>query len=494
MTTYYNTIKLALLFVLLLGVSCTSDDLGSNPGIIGKKAEIKATIGNPVETKATMRSDDKISYSQFETSDEIGFYSEGGLAATNTKLTYTTGSFLLDALQWTDGDAEDVFAYYPYTADEANIDIWRLNANGLPNGFNDILTAENSKVTQGTLVELTFQHHFAMLIIQRGAGFENPVTGNENISVNLNESVDKTASIKGRKSIELKKNETDGVKTLSTYKGNQYNTKDSWYVIVPIGNFAGGGKAEVESITIHNNNGDEMTIPYSRKNLASNTKYVVTVQLRNDVAVIEPEEIIRWTDEDVDIESLPGINDEEGFMKWLAAYNGSSTGELGNYGSYDNVNNEWTFRLLKDIEIKTWNDGLNNAAVITNFSDIFDGQGHTISGIKLIGNAANTGFFGTLSGKVQNLKLEDINVEGTTEIGAIAGFNTGTITNCQVKGFSVVVGTNNVGGLVGNNTGTINGCTSSAIVAGPTSNSVGLLVGSGLEGTANISTGAIVKK
>lgn len=492
MTIYYNTIKLIFLSVLLMGVSCTSEDLTGDSTIIGQVAEISATIGSTLETKASLRGDDGISYATFASDDKIGFYSEGGLSAANQELTYKSTSFLSEALQWTDEDARNMFAYYPYIADETNINIWRdkVSDNISLEGFNDILTSTNAKVIKGTLVQLNFKHHFAMLVIQKGVGF-NKQNLSTDISVTLNESVGKTASIKERKSILLKKDGTGGVKTLSTYKGPQYKSKDTWYAIVPVGNFEGGGKAEVESVTLCNDNGYEMTIPYDRKTLLSNTKYVVTVQLRNGVAVIEPEEIVRWTDERFEVEDAKGIGNDN-FSEWLSSYNDPNAHDYTTFGLYDEQLDKWAFKLKEDIRPNAWTNSGGAAAVITTFSDILDGQGHTISGITLIGTGNNIGFFGTLSGTVQNLKLEDIKVEGKDYVGAIAGINTGTITNCQVKGFSVVVGKNSVGGLVGNNTGSVSDCTSSAMVSG--TGSVNLLVGSGTAATNSISTGVVVNK
>lgn len=488
MTTYYNTIKLILLSVLLLGVSCTSEDLTEDSVATRKIAEICATIGSTQETKASLRNDDGISYLAFEAGDQIGFYSEGGLSATNQNLTYSSNSFLSEALQWTDEDAKNIFAYYPYTADNANINIWRdkVSDSNTFQGFNDVLTSTNAKVIKGTLVQLDFKHHFAMLLIQRGEGFDKQTTKTD-ISVNLNEYIAKTASIEDRKSIQLKKDDVEGVKILSTYKGPKYNSKDTWYVIVPVGNIEDGGKAEVASITLHNDNGDEMTISYNRKDLSSNTKYVVTVQLRNDAAVIEPEEIIRWTDEEFVVEEAKGIRNDN-FTKWLSSYN-DGVSDYTKFGTQES--GKWVFKLQEDIFPSAWSS-TGNAAVVTNFADIFDGQGHTISGITLIGTGGNIGFFGTLSGTVKNLKLEDIKVQGTENVGAIAGTNNGTITNCQVKGFSVVVGRNNVGGLVGNNAGSVSGCASSAMVSG--TSSVNDLVGTGTSATNSISTGVVVIK
>ena len=62
-----------------------------------------------------------------------------------------------------------------------------------------------------------------------------------------------------------------------------------------------------------------------------------------------------------------------------------------------------------------------------------------------------------MSGTVQNLKLENVNINGGSNAGGIAGSNNGTITGCMVTG--TVSGQDNVGGVVGyNNHGTVENC------------------------------------
>jgi hypothetical protein len=120
---------------------------------------------------------------------------------------------------------------------------------------------------------------------------------------------------------------------------------------------------------------------------------------------------------------------------------------------------------------------------IGTFSGSLKGQGHTISGLTIIGNSTNTGLFSTLTsqGVIKDLNLMDSNVsnpsysitggvvarnEGmisnvkvinSTIVGgaftaSIAGSNTGTITDSQVIGGSVNGG-QTVGGLMGQNSG-----------------------------------------
>ena len=112
------------------------------------------------------------------------------------------------------------------------------------------------------------------------------------------------------------------------------------------------------------------------------------------------------------------------------------------------------------------------------FSGVFDGGGHTISGLR-IGYPANCiGMFGISSGTIRNLKLVDVNVSGISTVGGLVGLNLGTITNCSTTG--TVSGGHAVGGLAGShgNSGRITNSYSTAAVESTADESaVGGLVG-----------------
>lgn len=104
------------------------------------------------------------------------------------------------------------------------------------------------------------------------------------------------------------------------------------------------------------------------------------------------------------------------------------------------------------------------------FSGVFDGKGHTISGIYLNGDGYADGFFRYVAetAVIQNLTVSGI-VESDNEkecVGGIAGINQGTIMNCTFIG--VVKGQNAVGGISGENesTGIISNCKSYGSISG----------------------------
>ena len=95
------------------------------------------------------------------------------------------------------------------------------------------------------------------------------------------------------------------------------------------------------------------------------------------------------------------------------------------------------------------------------YSAVFDGQGHTISGL-------DQAFFTIIDGgTVRNLHLKVDIASTETYTGGVAKDNTGTIENCTVSGRIQGNGTS-AGGIVGANTsgGSIRGCIVSADVEG----------------------------
>ena len=74
---------------------------------------------------------------------------------------------------------------------------------------------------------------------------------------------------------------------------------------------------------------------------------------------------------------------------------------------------------------------------IVDFYGTFDGQGHTISGLRLNNPSLNHfSFIGRLTqgGVVKNLNIKDTEFVGDSAIGGIVGTNEGTVENCTFSG------------------------------------------------------------
>lgn len=125
-----------------------------------------------------------------------------------------------------------------------------------------------------------------------------------------------------------------------------------------------------------------------------------------------------------------------------------------------------TFTLTKDIVLtKPWIPiGTDDSAY---FAGIFDGNGHTISGLDVNTSYGGSGLFGYLSGEVRNLHVKGKNESFDSNSGGIAGIltNSGKVINCTSS--VNVQGLDKCGGIVGNNEGgTIEGCINIGNISG----------------------------
>lgn len=71
------------------------------------------------------------------------------------------------------------------------------------------------------------------------------------------------------------------------------------------------------------------------------------------------------------------------------------------------------------------------------FLGTFDGDGHTLSGLKHTDAIAEMGLFGYVKGKVKNVVMTDVNVTTTRNYGTVAAYLAGSeaeVSNCRVKG------------------------------------------------------------
>lgn len=116
---------------------------------------------------------------------------------------------------------------------------------------------------------------------------------------------------------------------------------------------------------------------------------------------------------------------------------------------------------------------------IPSFAGLFDGNGHTIRGLVVNRpDQNNVGLFASVSGSIDNLTLETIQITGGQNTGGLAGSTTvsATITNCHITGNSSVTGGECTGGLVGFNKAAISN-SSTACSVRATGNFAGGLVG-----------------
>lgn len=132
------------------------------------------------------------------------------------------------------------------------------------------------------------------------------------------------------------------------------------------------------------------------------------------------------------------------------------------------------------------------------FSGVFDGQGYSITGLKISGNEDARGLFGyTYCSAIRNVVIRNLEIQGGDKVGALVGhqaYSREGIENCAVIG-GKIQGINRAGGLVGNmEESPIKNCYTTCEVAVTFSKAGGIVgahkVGSGLENcyaTGNVS-------
>ena len=94
------------------------------------------------------------------------------------------------------------------------------------------------------------------------------------------------------------------------------------------------------------------------------------------------------------------------------------------------------------------------------FQGTFNGNGKEINHLSINNSQATCqGFFGYigLSAEVINTTVRMSNITAASQVGAIAGYNGGTMTNCVVTNITIT-GTSFVGAIVGQNAGTMTTC------------------------------------
>ena len=130
---------------------------------------------------------------------------------------------------------------------------------------------------------------------------------------------------------------------------------------------------------------------------------------------------------------------------------------LGSAGSTNNLDlqginggGSGRYALASNIDASAtsaWNSGAGFAPLA--FSGMFDGLGHTVSGLRINQPAGSyVGLFGTNNGTVRNVAMSNAVVSANQGVGALIGLNMGSVYNSYAAG-SVTGPGGYVGGLIG---------------------------------------------
>ena len=94
-----------------------------------------------------------------------------------------------------------------------------------------------------------------------------------------------------------------------------------------------------------------------------------------------------------------------------------------------------SYKLVQDIDLKSFDNWTPIGDSVTPFSGNFDGNNKLISNMKIT-SGNNVGLFGEISSTsvVSNVLLSNAIIEGSFDnAGGIAGINNGTIRHCEVS-------------------------------------------------------------
>ena len=97
-----------------------------------------------------------------------------------------------------------------------------------------------------------------------------------------------------------------------------------------------------------------------------------------------------------------------------------------------------------------------NYKPIVSFYGTFDGQGHSISGIKMAG-ATEATLFSSTYGTIQNVTIKDCQFISDQKTAGFVGYNRGIISNCTVVD-TTITSKENAGGVVSDNSGLVDKC------------------------------------
>lgn len=526
--------------------SCSeSDDLpaDTNRGPLTLWASIAGSGGTATRATSTLPDG---SYTSFGKDDQVGFYSQKGNVATgggfaNERMDYGTKanyesdhdyhSFFSKDMNVDYNNIKPMTAYYPYYDKMEDSSDPGMLIRGDNGSMKDILFGFSQDLKVGSYsISGAFNHIGARIIITLGEGFSTD--NNTTITLRMNKPFKYMKIVDGDeparyykvpKFIEETNNPTEEDYTFTAQK---YRTDEveKYYVILPTCCNHMEREDEIEayvySITLKDIYGAERTIKTENwvlpdghrldigHELWRGNNYKVTISMEGLEPTIYPHDIYPWGEEDVTSEAGTGIHDIKELADWIKTYNSpdseNRTEALKKYGSLGGTesNQKWSFYLTGDIDCSNILEHLQAdkevSSFINEFKDNLDGRGYTLKNISLKSTSeTGAGLFGTLSGTVTNLHVENITVvdENSKSVGSLAAtISGGTVSNCTVRNLNII-GKSYAGALAGEMTGETakaEGCTFTGTVAGKRNEgNTSKLVGNHTAGTLKSDNNAV---
>ena len=202
----------------------------------------------------------------------------------------------------------------------------------------------------------------------------------------------------------------------------------------------------------------------------------------NDVAVTETAGVYTFDmpDKDVTVTAIIEIAPWSGDGTAESPFLIRTTLDLDRLATKVNEGNDYSDKFFLQTVDLVYDGTENNYVPIgrqlaNTFNGVYDGGGHTISGIWVNWNDENVGLFGRIgcdldntTATVRNVALTDCTFAGRASVGGIVGLNTGIIYNCRVENSVNIYAGGDVSprhaGIAGYNLGSVVGCVSGATV------------------------------
>lgn len=167
-----------------------------------------------------------------------------------------------------------------------------------------------------------------------------------------------------------------------------------------------------------------------------------------------------------DVENVEEGIDTSWYNKDLTEFELTTSSQLAGLAKLVNNGNSFSGKTIKlgaDIDLNN-QEWIPIGTSDKSFSGSFDGQGHTISNLKItrdLDNKANNcylGLFGHATSEIKNFNVENVDITGSLHVGVI-GCSNGKINNVHVRGNINIKGYWYVGGILGNGYANVIGCT-----------------------------------
>lgn len=375
---FKKNIYFVLAAILLVASGCNNESFmfEEDNDTVSPLVVIANIAGNAKATsRATQGTDDRWSYTDFQSNDVMGFFSSAGNwlddngngGFNNTALRYDAAlkqfSDVNNGVEFspTQMSGSKIYMYYPYCA-EIETAGFELRERGESSGDTlrcvDFLSSykiQVSGVLDGKKMALfgEFDHAFSELIIMRGEGFDNPPPGKERITAVLDNPItnikvtidteDGGWTVNPQLIFDI--NNSEGLTKEDAYRWDAWHANNygitvqdkvgrpAWYIIVPtigseVGKTRPGVRSLVQYIELYDNEGNLQQVTALRlsggmtKYVDAGWRYPMEISMKEMVPTVNPYTIVPW-DDDVNLtdQRTRGINNMPEFEEWVREYN-----------------------------------------------------------------------------------------------------------------------------------------------------------------------------